>query len=92
MVRKFSRLVLNVNELAIEIGNQGVDPDVLATPIGEIGLPERASNTLKREGLTTVGEVIAKTEEDLLGITNFGTSGLTNLKLALEERGLALHS
>jgi DNA-directed RNA polymerase subunit alpha len=64
-------------------------PD-LDLPIEELDLSERPSNCLKRAQINTVGELLTKTEDDLLNITNFGQKSLDEVKQKLDERGLTL--
>ena len=45
---------------------------------------------LEREGVTTVGELVQKSEEDLLEIRNFGQKSIDEVKAKLEEMGLGL--
>lgn len=63
---------------------------VLATPIEDMDLTVRSYNCLKREGVTTVGELTQKSEEDLLEIRNFGQKSIDEVKAKLEDRGLGL--
>lgn len=63
---------------------------ILATPIEDMDLTVRSYNCLKREGVTTVGELIQKSEEDLLEIRNFGQKSIDEVKAKLEEMGLGL--
>lgn len=65
---------------------------VLATPIEDLDLTVRSYNCLKREGVTTVGELMEKSEEDLLEIRNFGQKSIDEVKAKLEEMGLGLRS
>jgi DNA-directed RNA polymerase subunit alpha len=63
---------------------------VLAQPIEDMDLTVRSYNCLKREGVTTVGELVQKTEDDLLEIRNFGQKSIDEVKAKLEEMGLGL--
>ena len=63
---------------------------VLADPIEDMDLTVRSYNCLKREGITTVGELVQKSEEDLLEIRNFGQKSIDEVKAKLEEMGLGL--
>lgn len=63
---------------------------ILATPIEDMDLTVRSYNCLKREGVTTVGELVQKSEEDLLEIRNFGQKSIDEVKAKLEEMGLGL--
>ena len=64
----------------------GMD-DVL---IEELELGVRSYNCLKREGIQTVGDLVTKTEAELLNIPNFGKKSIDEVKEKLAERGLAL--
>jgi DNA-directed RNA polymerase subunit alpha len=64
----------------------GMD-DVL---IEELELGVRSYNCLKREGIQTVGDLVSKTEAELLNIPNFGKKSIDEVKEKLEERGLSL--
>ena len=64
-------------------------PD-LDLPIEELDLSERPRNCLKRAQVNTIGELVLKSEEDLLAITNFGQKSLDEVLQKLDERGLAL--
>jgi DNA-directed RNA polymerase subunit alpha len=64
-------------------------PD-LELPIEDLDLSERPRNCLKRAQINTVGELLTKTEDDLLNITNFGQKSLDEVKQKLDERGLTL--
>ena len=64
-------------------------PD-LNHPIEDLDLSERPRNCLKRAQINTIGELVMKTEEDLLNITNFGQKSLDEVKAKLDERGLSL--
>jgi len=59
-------------------------------PIEELDLSERPRNCLKRARVDTIGQLIEKSEDDLLAITNFGARSLEEVLLKLDERGLSL--
>jgi DNA-directed RNA polymerase subunit alpha len=63
---------------------------VLAQPIEDLDLTVRSYNCLKREGVTTVGELTEQSEEDLLEIRNFGQKSIDEVKAKLSELGLGL--
>ena len=50
----------------------------------------RSYNCLKREGIHTVGELISRSEQDLLDIRNFGAKSIDEVKAKLVEMGLSL--
>ena len=58
--------------------------------IEDLDLSERPRNCLKRAQVNTVGELLQKTEDDLLAITNFGQKSLDEVTAKLDERGLSL--
>ncbi len=64
----------------------------LDIPIEELDLSERPRNCLKRAQVNTIGELIEKTEDDLLNITNFGQKSLDEVLEKLDARGLRLRS
>lgn len=64
-------------------------PD-LDLPIEDLDLSERPRNCLKRAQVNSIGELLTKTEDDLLAITNFGQKSLDEVILKLDERGLSL--
>ena len=57
------------------------------TPIEELNLSVRAYNCLKRSGLMTVGQVLEKSEEELLALRNFGRKSYDELRDRLIEYG-----
>lgn len=76
-------------ELGEMIDSTVSSPD-LDLPIEDLDLSERPRNCLKRAQVNTVGELLTKTEDDLLNITNFGQKSLDEVKEKLDERGLML--
>jgi DNA-directed RNA polymerase subunit alpha len=79
---------LELGELAVSTAGS---PD-LDLPIEELDLSERPRNCLKRAQINTVGELLGKTVDDLLAITNFGQKSLDEVVAKLDERGLSLHT
>jgi DNA-directed RNA polymerase subunit alpha len=77
----------------LELGDVGAatsgSPD-LDLLIEDLDLSERPRNCLKRAQVNTVGELVQKTEDDLLAITNFGQKSLDEVLQKLDERGLSL--
>jgi len=63
---------------------------IMAQPIEDMDLTVRSYNCLKREGVTTVGELVQKSEDDLLEIRNFGQKSIDEVKAKLDEMGLGL--
>ena len=73
-----------------EVADAGASSPDLELPIEDLDLSERPSNCLKRAQINTIGELLTKTEDDLLNITNFGQKSLDEVKQKLDERGLTL--
>ncbi|WP_136088554.1 DNA-directed RNA polymerase subunit alpha [Auritidibacter ignavus] len=84
---------LNVAAEGIEVGPSPADDTVaadMALPIEELEMTVRSYNCLKREGIHTVGELVARSETDLMDIRNFGAKSIDEVKEKLAELGLSL--
>ena len=57
-------------------------------PIADLNLSMRAANVLRRGGLVTVGQVLTKTEEELLSLRNFRRRDYLVLREKLDELGI----
>jgi DNA-directed RNA polymerase subunit alpha len=94
-LRSLVGLVAEMSEApqGLELGEVGAgasgSPD-LDLPIEELDLSERPRNCLKRAQINSIGELVEKTEDDLLAITNFGQKSLDEVVQKLDERGLSL--
>jgi DNA-directed RNA polymerase subunit alpha len=73
-----------------EISTSGMGSPDLDLSIEDLDLSERPRNCLKRAQVNTIGELLLRSDEDLLNITNFGQKSLDEIKLKLDERGLSL--
>lgn len=62
-------------------------PDRYNTPIEALNLSVRAYNCLKRSGFTTVGQVLEKSEDELLALRNFGRKSYDELRAKLVQMG-----
>jgi len=71
-------------------GQDGADTAQL--PIEELNLPVRSYNSLRREGVHTLGGLTARTEQDLLAIDGLGPQSVKEIKQKLADWGLALGS
>ena len=65
-------------------------PSDYGITIEELNLSVRSYNCLKREGINTVGDLVQKSEGELMDIRNFGQKSIDEVKLKLEELGLGL--
>lgn len=84
---------LNLEAEGIEMGPSTTDVTLaadLAMPIEELALQSRSYNALTREGIQTVGELVARSEADLLDIRNFGAKSIEEIKVKLAELGMSL--
>ncbi|MBI00578.1 MAG: DNA-directed RNA polymerase subunit alpha [Acidimicrobiaceae bacterium] len=70
-----------------EVGSGSLDIDL---PIEDLDLSERPRNCLKRAQVDTLAQLLEKTEDDLLAVTNFGQKSLDEVIEKLDERGLSL--
>ena len=62
-------------------------PNMLDMPIEELDLPMRAYNSLKRNNIVKVGQLLQLQDEDLLRMRNFGKKSLDEMKERLRMRG-----
>ena len=84
---------LNVEAEGIDMGPSPTDAALaadLALPVEDLELTVRSYNCLKREGIHTVGELVSRSEADLLDIRNFGAKSIDEVKAKLVEMGLSL--
>jgi DNA-directed RNA polymerase subunit alpha len=88
------KLFADIDEgIGLELGeltvSEGSSPD-LSISVDALDLSERPMNCLGRENITTVGQILEYTEDDLLNLTNFGQKSLDELVAKLDELGLSL--
>jgi DNA-directed RNA polymerase subunit alpha len=84
---------LNVDAEGIEIGPSVTDQfaaEQLNMPVEALDLTVRSYNCLKREGIHTVGELISRSEADLMDIRNFGAKSIDEVKDKLASMNIAL--
>jgi len=65
-------------------------PSDYAITVEELNLSVRSYNCLKREGINSVGDLVDKSEAELMDIRNFGQKSIDEVKAKLEELGLGL--
>ena len=95
-LRELLGLFADVDEgVGLELGDvvttDSTSPD-LDLPIEALDLSERPRNCLRRAQIHTVGELVQKTGDDLLNITNFGQKSLEEVAAKLDELGLSLRA
>ena len=82
---------LNDKAEGIELGAAPVEAGLsaeLAMPIEDLDLTVRSYNCLKREGINTVSELIALSEDQLMNIRNFGSKSVDEVRDKLASMGL----
>jgi DNA-directed RNA polymerase subunit alpha len=97
LIRHFellSNLVASKTGVPVKLpaGNGVIPPKLYDTPIEDLDLTVRAYNCLKRAGITKIGQVLEMTEDDLLGVRNFGRKSLEELRERLASRDLLKNS
>jgi DNA-directed RNA polymerase subunit alpha len=68
-------------------GAPALPPNMLDMPIEELDLPMRAYNSLKRNNIVKVGQLLQLKDDDLLRMRNFGKKSLDEMKERLRMRG-----
>jgi DNA-directed RNA polymerase subunit alpha len=84
-----SEATLAIMTEEIEEGSR-LTSEMIETPIENLDLSVRVFNSLKRTGITTVGEVLElleKGEEAVMSIRNFGEKSLDELRQKMREKG-----
>jgi DNA-directed RNA polymerase subunit alpha len=98
-VRQSAKLLRD--QLAVFVDLSGSDPDlavpaptevdpILLRPVDDLELTVRSANCLKAESIYYVGDLIQRTEVELLKTPNLGKKSLTEIKDVLASNGLAL--
>jgi DNA-directed RNA polymerase subunit alpha len=86
-----AELASDVNALEVAPSTEDtIRPAEYDLPIEELELTERPRNCLKRASINTIGDLLERTPEDLLSITNFGQKSLDEVTEKLASRGLEL--
>jgi DNA-directed RNA polymerase subunit alpha len=103
IMRKHLNPFIQYSEPGPEIGVESV-PDLIVDggpvdhelerklnmSLAELELSVRATNCLESEGITTVRDLVIRTDEELLEVRNFGETTLKEVKIKLEERNMHL--
>jgi len=72
-----------------EVVDEGIE-DVLSQPIDYLDLSVRSMNCLKSDDIFRVGDLVLRTEQEMLRTPNFGRKSLNEIKEVLENMGLSL--
>jgi DNA-directed RNA polymerase subunit alpha len=84
---------IGIEDKAEAASGEQVDHELerkLNMSLAELELSVRATNCLESEGITTVRDLVIRTDEELLEVRNFGETTLKEVKQKLQERGLHL--
>jgi len=77
------------DEINTGLAESQIDP-ILLRPVDELELTVRSANCLKAESINYIGDLVQRTEVELLRTPNLGKKSLTEIKEVLESYGLAL--
>jgi DNA-directed RNA polymerase subunit alpha len=78
-----------VAKLGAKEGAQGIDP-IFTHLVDDLELTVRAANCLKAEDIYYIGDLVQRTESDLLKTPNLGKKSMNEIKSVLTQRGLSL--
>lgn len=67
-----------------------IDPELLNKSLNDFEMSVRARKCLEHLNIRTIGDLISKTEDELLGVKNFGVTSLNEIKQILDSVGLGL--
>jgi DNA-directed RNA polymerase subunit alpha len=65
-----------------------IPPEKYEMPLEQLGLSARTFNSLRRSGITKVGELLEKNDDDLLALRSFGQKSLEEVQERLETLDL----
>jgi DNA-directed RNA polymerase subunit alpha len=97
-----AKIMINHLDVVVELSEKAKDTDfivdredsgsvqLMEMSIEELDFSVRSYNSLKRAGISTVGELINKSEEEMMTIRNLGRKSLKEVKDKLEELNLSL--
>ena len=90
-LKLFVGLTERIGDVEIMVEKEEEERDkILDMSIEELDLSVRSYNCLKRAGINTVGELIMKTEEDMMKVRNLGKKSLEEVDEKLSSLGLSL--
>ncbi|HQL01206.1 MAG TPA: DNA-directed RNA polymerase subunit alpha C-terminal domain-containing protein, partial [Smithellaceae bacterium] len=71
-----------------KVDEKGNLNEILMRSVEDLELSVRSANCLKNAGINTIGELVQKTEAEMLKTKNFGRKSLSEIKDILNEYGL----
>jgi DNA-directed RNA polymerase subunit alpha len=90
LVHQFSLFTTAGKPVALDrptAGGPAIPANMLDMPIEDLDLPMRAYNSLKRNNIVKVGQLLQLSDDDLLRMRNFGKKSLDEMKERLRMRG-----
>lgn len=96
ILKEHFQYFINFEETEIEEEEEGLSPEeeklkeVLKTPVDELELSVRSSNCLKNANINNLGDLVRRTEDEMLKTRNFGKKSLEEIREKLAEYGLTL--
>jgi DNA-directed RNA polymerase subunit alpha len=90
ILTQYAVSVASYGRSVADLGIEEIAPQVeeeLDRPLEVLNLSMRTANALKRANINTISAVVAMSDNDLLGLRNFGQKSLDELKAALREHG-----
>jgi DNA-directed RNA polymerase subunit alpha len=97
ILKEHFQYFINFEETEMETEEEeGLSPeeeklkDVLETPVDELELSIRSNNCLKNANINTLGDLVQRTEDEMLETRNFGQKSLEEIREKLAEYGLSL--
>ena len=72
------------------VGDRQAADSRMAIPIQELNLPARSVHSLQGEGIDTVGQLVSRTDSELLSIRNLGQKSVGEIEQRLGDLGLSL--
>lgn len=79
-----------IEEELVEVEEEETANEHLFRSVDELELSVRSNNCLKNANISTIGELVQKTEAEMLKTRNFGKKSLNEIKAILTEMGLSL--
>lgn len=95
-LKEYLSLFINKEEILEEEKEEEIDEEkeklktTMATSVEELELSVRSANCLRSANITTLGELVKKTEQEMLKTRNFGKKSLNEIKEKLKAYGLTL--
>ena len=92
-MKLFINLIDNMDEIDILVSKDNNEQQkTLNMNIEDLDLSVRPLNCLKRAGITTVEDLIKRSEDDMLKVRNLGRKSLDEVIMKLKNMGLSLYN